>query len=49
MKQEPSDELVRLEGHGFLTVVICIIPPQEGNLAIFTKVPPASSIVPFRM
>ena len=34
MKQEPSDELIGLEGHGFLTVLVCIIPPQEGNLAV---------------
>ena len=27
MKQEPSDELLRLEGHGFLAVLVCIIPP----------------------
>ena len=34
MKQEPSDELVSLEGHGLLTVMVCIIPPEEGNLAV---------------
>ena len=34
MKQEPSDELVRLEGHGLLAVLVCIIPPQEGDLAV---------------
>jgi hypothetical protein len=27
MEKEPSDELVGLERHGLLTVVICIIPP----------------------
>jgi hypothetical protein len=27
MKQEPSDEFVRLERHGLLTVMVCIIPP----------------------
>ena len=27
MKQEPSDELVGLEGHGLLAVIVCIIPP----------------------
>ena len=27
MKQEPSDELVGLERHGLLTVMVCIIPP----------------------
>ena len=34
MKQEPSDELVGLEGHGLLTVLVCIIPPSEGNFAL---------------
>jgi hypothetical protein len=34
MKQEPSDELVGLEGHYLLMLMICIIPPQEGNLAV---------------
>ena len=33
MKKEPSDKLVCLEGHSLLTVMVCIIPPQEGNLA----------------
>jgi hypothetical protein len=27
MKKEPSDKLVGLEGHGLLTVMVCIIPP----------------------
>ena len=27
MEKEPSDELVRLERHGLLTLIICIIPP----------------------
>ena len=27
MKEEPSDELLGLEGHGLLAVMICIIPP----------------------
>lgn len=27
MEKEPSDELVGLEGHGLLTLMICIIPP----------------------
>ena len=34
MKKEPSDELVSLERHGFFTVVVCIISPQEGNIAV---------------
>ncbi len=34
MKKEPSDELIGLEGHGFLVVMVCIIPPEEGNLAV---------------
>ena len=27
MKQEPSDELLRLEAHSLLAVLVCIIPP----------------------
>jgi len=34
MKKEPSDKLVGLEGHGFLTVMVGIIWPEEGNLAV---------------
>jgi hypothetical protein len=34
MKKEPSDKLVGLEGHGFLTVMVCIIAPEEGDLAV---------------
>jgi hypothetical protein len=34
VKQEPSDELVCLEGHGLLAVVVGIISPQEGNIAV---------------
>ena len=34
MKKEPSDKLVGLEGHSLLTVMVCIIPPEEGNLAV---------------
>ena len=34
MKKEPSDELVSLERHGLLTVVVCIISPSKGNLAV---------------
>ncbi len=34
MKQEPSDELLRLEAHGLLAVLVCVIPPQEGDLAV---------------
>jgi hypothetical protein len=34
MKKESSDKLVGLEGHSLLTVMVCIIPPEEGNLAV---------------
>jgi hypothetical protein len=34
MKEESSDKLVGLEGHGLLTVMVGIIPPEEGNLAV---------------
>ena len=34
MKKEPADKLVGLQGHGFLTVMVGIIPPEEGNLAV---------------
>ena len=34
MKQEPADKLLGLEGHGFLAVMVGIIAPEEGNLAI---------------
>ncbi len=34
MKQEPSDELVSRERHGLLTVIVCIIPPEERDLAV---------------
>ena len=34
MKKEPSDELVSLERHGLLTVVVCIISPSKGNIAV---------------
>jgi len=34
MKEEPADKLVGLEGHRLLTVLVGIIPPEEGDLAI---------------
>ena len=34
MKKESSDKLVCLERHSFLTVMVCIIPPEEGNIAV---------------
>jgi len=34
MKKEPSDKLVCLERHSLLTVMVCIIPPSEGNIAV---------------
>jgi hypothetical protein len=33
MKKEPSDELVSLERHGLLTVVVGIISPDERDIA----------------
>jgi hypothetical protein len=33
VKKEPSDELAGLERHGLLAVMVCIIPPSEGNIA----------------
>jgi hypothetical protein len=34
VKQEPSDELFHLEAHDLLAVLIRIIPPWEGDLAV---------------
>jgi len=34
MKKEPPDKLACLERHGLLTVIVRIISPQEGNLAV---------------
>lgn len=34
MKEEPSDKLVGLKRHGFLTVMVGIISPEERNLAV---------------
>ena len=34
MKKEPSDKLVGLERHGLLTVIVGIISPEEGNIAV---------------
>ncbi len=34
VKKEPSDELVRFERHGLLTVLICVISPAERDIAI---------------
>ena len=34
MKKEPSDKLACLQRHGLLTVVVGIISPQEGNIAV---------------
>ena len=34
MKKEPSDKLVGLERHGLLAVVVGIISPEEGNIAV---------------
>jgi len=34
MKKEPSDELVCFQFHGFLTVAVRVIPPEEGDNAV---------------
>jgi hypothetical protein len=34
MKKEPSDKFVGFEGHGLLTVLVGIIPPEEGNFVV---------------
>ena len=34
VKKEPSDKLAGLERQGLLTVMVCIIPPSEGNIAV---------------
>ena len=34
MKQEPSDELIRLDRHGLLCITLGVVPPAEGNLAV---------------
>jgi hypothetical protein len=34
MKKEPADKLVGLEGHSLLPVMVGIIPPEEGDLAV---------------
>jgi len=34
MEEEPADKLLGLEDHGLLAVMICIISPEEGNLAV---------------
>ena len=33
MKKEPSDKFVRLERHGLFTVIVCIIAPEERDIA----------------
>ncbi len=34
MEKESSDKLVGFERHGLLPVMVCIISPEEGNLAV---------------
>jgi len=34
MEKESSDKFVCFERHGLLTVMVCIIPPSEGDLAV---------------
>jgi len=35
MEQESPGELVCREGHGFLWIVVAIVPPLEFHLAVF--------------
>lgn len=34
MKEKPSDKFICLERHGFLAVIVGIIPPEKRNIAI---------------
>ena len=34
MEEEPPDKLLGLEQHDLLAVMVCIISPEEGNLAV---------------
>ena len=34
MKEEPSYELIGLESHGLLFIIISIVPPTEGDIAV---------------
>ena len=34
MKQEPSDKFICLQRHGLFTVIVCIIPPEERDIAV---------------
>jgi hypothetical protein len=34
VKKEPSDKFIRLQRHGFLTVIVCIISPQKRDIAV---------------
>lgn len=34
MEEEPSNELIRLESHGFLFISIGVVPPAEGDITI---------------
>lgn len=34
VKQEPSDKFICFERHGLLAVSVCIVPPEEGNIAV---------------
>jgi len=33
MKKDPSDKFICLERHGLFTVIICIISPEERDIA----------------
>jgi hypothetical protein len=34
VKEEPSDEFIRFERHGFFTVIVCIISPEKRDIAV---------------
>ena len=34
MEEKPSDKFICRERHGLLTVIVGIIPPEEGNIAV---------------
>jgi hypothetical protein len=34
MKQEQSDEFIRLDRHGLLCIAVGVVSPAEGNLAV---------------
>jgi len=34
MKEGPSDKLFCFQSHGLLPVAICVVPPEEGDIAV---------------